>query len=98
MISNWTYGEPPKSLPQAIALSIANIVMNSIVSYKNLLKTRGDPPRGVYTGGRAQSASGSIKELEKGSRFDEPQTHMSEIRFSSRSRRTKCRASISKIQ
>ena len=31
--------------------------MNSIVSYRNLLKTRGDPPRGVYKGGRAGACS-----------------------------------------
>ena len=47
------YGKPPKTSAKAIALSITNIVMNSFVSYRNLLKTRGDPPRGAFTGGRA---------------------------------------------
>ncbi len=45
--------KPPKFQTKAIAFDITIIVMNSIVSYRNLLKTRGDPPRGVYTGGRA---------------------------------------------
>ena len=38
---------------KAIASEDTIHVMNSIESYRNLLKTRGDPPRGVYTGGRA---------------------------------------------
>ena len=47
------YSEPPKSQSKANASSITIIVMNSIVSYKNVLKTRGDPPRGAFTRGRA---------------------------------------------
>ena len=43
----------PKSSGEANAIPSTNIVMNSMEAYKKSLKTRGDPPRGVYTGGRA---------------------------------------------
>ena len=43
--------------------------MNSFVSYRNLLITRGDPPRGAYTGGRALLTK--IEDSNFGDRVDE---------------------------
>ena len=43
----------PKSSGEANAIPSTKIVMDTMEAYKKSLKTRGDPPRGVYTGGRA---------------------------------------------